>query len=191
MSFRFYVYAYLRLDGSPYYIGKGKNNRAWIKGKHEIKLPTDVSRVVIVEKNLNEIGALAIERRLIRWYGRKDIGTGLLRNKTDGGEGVSNPAISRKGIKRGPTSEKTKEKLRLAKRNISDITRKKMRESAAIRSPISDVARANFSNSRKNVPKTEEHKNKLRLAAIKWHSEKNEKSSELNGDISHNIPCFV
>ena len=54
----YYVYAYLRKDGTPYYIGKGKGDRAWSK-YHTYNIPSQKDRIIIVEKNLTEIGALA------------------------------------------------------------------------------------------------------------------------------------
>jgi hypothetical protein len=85
----FYTYAYLRVDGTPYYIGKGKGNRCYVRNRKDIKPPRDKNRILILKKNLTDEEALNHEKYLIFVLGRKDLGTGILRNRTEGGDGAS------------------------------------------------------------------------------------------------------
>lgn len=82
----YYVYEYLREDMTPYYVGKGSNNR-WAE-KHNVPVPP-VERVQFVATSLTEQDAFNLEIELIAKYGRKDLGTGILRNQTNGGDGAS------------------------------------------------------------------------------------------------------
>jgi len=150
----FYVYAYLRKDCSPYYIGKGKGFRAWDKASHKkIRTPSDKSRIVIMESNLTEIGAFALERFYIRWYGRKNIGTGTLRNMTDGGEGTS-------GLRYKKTeSHKKKISQFMIKNNIKPPSRKGCKQPEDAVRRTADFLRG------KSL--SEEHKAKLRKPKLR------------------------
>jgi hypothetical protein len=88
----YYVYQYLREDMTPYYVGKGKDQRAWQDHKRSNGtnlLPKDKSKIQILAKELSEQEAHLLETKLIAQYGRIDLGTGILRNLTNGGEGNS------------------------------------------------------------------------------------------------------
>ena len=102
----YYTYAYLREDRTPYYIGKGVGNRAYKKSKNEIKPPKDKSRIIFLKQNITEEEAFKHEIYMIAVLGRKDLGTGILHNKTDGGDGVRN------------MSEITKKKISIARKGI-------------------------------------------------------------------------
>ncbi len=97
----YYVYEYLREDGTPYYVGKGQGSR-W-RQAHSVTVPPN-DRVNFVATNLSEKDAFALEEQLILKYGRKDLGTGILRNLTSGGEGQTpGPEVRAKlsAIKKG------------------------------------------------------------------------------------------
>lgn len=120
----FYTYAYLRENKTPYYIGKGKNRRAWSNvNRKGAKRPKDTSRILILKRNLTEEEAFRHERYMIAIFGRKDLETGILRNLTDGGDGPSGwiPSdVTKKKISAAKCGKKhskeAKEKMSLSRR---------------------------------------------------------------------------
>jgi hypothetical protein len=88
----YYTYAYLREDGTAYYIGKGKINRAF--KKHNVVTPPK-DRILFLKRNLTEKEAFVHEIYMINVLGRIDLGTGILENKNAGGNGSSGKVYSK------------------------------------------------------------------------------------------------
>jgi hypothetical protein len=185
----FYTYAYLRKNQTPYYIGKGSGFRAW-DNRNGHRRPKDKNRVVLLKKNLTEEEAFKHEKYMIAVFGRKDLGTGILHNRTDGGEGCSGYKHTDETLEKMKSrkhSEKTKQKMRGKKRteefknNLSEInTGKKLNESAKEKlrnREISEETRNKMSEKKKGktpwnkgltgkIKHSEETKEKMRNAKL-------------------------
>jgi hypothetical protein len=132
-SDRFYCYALLRPDGTPFYVGKGFGKRfrahAEAARRGERSHKANIIRKIIREggevgymffaENLTEMQANVKEVEMISTIGRKP--NGPLVNLTDGGEGVS-------GLVRGPEWVAKIISIRRAKNNYAhtDATRQKI-----------------------------------------------------------------
>lgn len=95
-----YTYLWLRDNGTPYYVGKGRKCRATEAHRAGYRLSPPPSNRIIMQEWPTEQMALYAERFLIAYYGRKNIQTGCLRNLTDGGEGIVGVKFSPETIER-------------------------------------------------------------------------------------------
>lgn len=133
----FYVYLHLRADdGVPFYVGKGRNNRAWFKHGRNSHWNHIVEKhgliVEILKDSMSESDALEFEKATILTLGR-----GFLCNYTDGGDGMSGHVKSvetlaklRASLLGRRHSKKTKALIgaKSKGRYVSEETRRKLSE---------------------------------------------------------------
>ena len=154
----YYTYAYLREDKTPYYIGKGKGNRAYKKHRKGIGVPKDKSRIIFLKQNLTEEQAFRHEIYMIAVFGRKDLGNGILHNRTDGGEGSSCLVPSEET--RRKISEASKGNTYMLGKTLSEETKRKMSETRKGKTH-SEETKKKQSEVKKGKTFSEEHRRNL------------------------------
>ena len=156
---RSYTYAYLREDRTPYYIGKGTRKRIYSKNKR-VKPPKDKSRIIFLKQNLTEEEAFKHEIYMIDVFGRKDLGTGILHNRTEGGEGISGWFLS----------EENKKNISDSKKNPSEETKRKISESLKGKLKSEETKRKMSESQKGNTKmlgKTHSEETKRRMSILK------------------------
>lgn len=134
------VYRHIRLDNNEvFYIGIGvSKKRAYEKSNRNKYWSNIVSKteyeVDILKKDLTYDDAKEIEKLLICYYGRKDLGLGTLVNMTDGGEG-SPGVIPSKSKRENQRNKMSGVNNPFFSKKHSDLTKNKISASKVGKSP--------------------------------------------------------
>lgn len=170
----YYVYLWVRENRTPYYVGKGKEYRAYVKhtwGKKWIS-PPPKDRIVIVKYFDNEEESYLFEEWLISVYKRKSEG-GILINRSIGGKNRASLMRSKEekeksrieALKKYQQSEKGKETYR----KWTKENKKRLRE---IKKKYADNNKEKINEKRRNS-KTKKESNK------KYREQNKEKIKEI------------
>jgi hypothetical protein len=149
----FYVYRHVRLDtGLPFYIGKGKYNRAFSKKNRNIYWKRTVKfgyKIDIILKNLSELEAFSWEIRLISLYKKYNL---CKCNLTSGGEGTSGVVY---------TDERKKQISLRVSGTGNPMYGKTSAMKGKVHSEKSKLKISNANKGRKHPPMTIEHRQKI------------------------------
>lgn len=128
-----FVYCYLRTASNrPYYIGLGSRPDR-MTARHSCKVPRNWSRIRVMRQELTREQAIHWERFYIARYGRKDLGTGCLMNRTAGGDVAEYSAETLEKIRRAAGSPENIARLKAlaaARKGKPRAPRKKIEKDA-------------------------------------------------------------
>jgi hypothetical protein len=194
------LYRHIRLDkDEPFYIGIGKDESRAYSKRNRTKYWHNITNkgydIEILFDDLSYDEAKLKEIEFIKLYGRIDLGTGILCNMTDGGDGSNGFKHSKEAlIKIGEKSKgriKTPEQIEKWRSNINfkrspELTekirqsligkkhteeRKENQRKLRLGKKLSEEAKRKLSEywkGKKKGPFSEEHKQKLSEARIKY-----------------------
>jgi len=160
------VYQWIRKDGSPYYIGIGTPRRPYIN-RRSCGYPPPEERIVILHENLEWEEACKIEKELIAFYGRKDIGTGILRNLTGGGDGVLGYKHTDEEKKRRSKANKGKNNPSYGRKHSEETKRKMSERLSGKNNP--NYGRKFSEETKKKMSKAKSGKNNYRYTPRDWY----------------------
>lgn len=96
---------------------------------------------------LTEVAAFELEKYFIKLHGRKDNGTGILRNRTDGGEGTSGCIYSEEVRLKISKAKLGKPLSKEHRQKLSEVNRGKPAPNRGV--PLSEEARRKVSEARR------------------------------------------
>jgi hypothetical protein len=163
----YYTYAYLREDKTPYYIGKGRNNRINEFHTKYVKLPPKNKRLILKYFD-DENSAYEHEKYMIFVFGRKDLNNGILINRTEGGDNPPKNSMAgwNKGLKMTYSEERNQKiSQSLSGKKKSEEHKKKLSEAALGKIPW-NKGKSRFETEEEKVNHKREY-NKLRSARLR------------------------
>lgn len=156
-----YLYRHIRLDrNQPFYIGIGSDDsykRAYDKRSRSKYWKSVINKtdyeVEILMEDLTWEEACEKEKEFISLYGRADLGTGILCNLTEGGEGVLGMKHSEETRKKIAEDNKRPEKLRVCMENLKKMQTPEAIEKARKNRDYKEISRKRVANTDYNKVK--------------------------------------
>ena len=124
------VYKHVRLDkNEPFYVGIGKTKKRAHNKTNRSKSWKSIAKkgyeVIILWEDLTWKQACEEEKKLITFYGRRDLNLGTLVNMTDGGDGRVSSKPSKETLRKMSTSRKGRKHSTEVKNRISEVSKGK------------------------------------------------------------------